>query len=67
MKETHRGIIVALFGILGIIFAAIQKTLYDGGTGVTALENMGLAITEVMVLTIVLFTLVGAVFAVAKS
>ena len=67
MKEGHRGIIILLFGILGIIFAAIQKALYDGGTGVTALSNMGLTITEVMIVTIVLFTLVGAIFAVVKS
>ena len=67
MKEMHRGIIVGLFGILGIIFAAIQKAMYDSGTGVTALANMGLTITEVMIITIVLFTLVGAVFAVVKS
>ena len=67
MKEGTRGLIVLLFGILGIILAAIQKALYDSGTGVTALSNMGLTITEVMIVTIVLFTLVGTIFAVVKS
>lgn len=67
MKEMGRGLIVACFGVMGIIFAAIEKMLYDGGTGVTALSNMGLEITEVMVVTIIIFTLVGVILAVAKS
>lgn len=67
MKEMSRGLIVACFGVMGILGAAIAKMLYDGGTGVTALANMGLTITEVMVVIIVLFVLVGIVLGVAKS
>lgn len=67
MKEMNRGLIVACFGVMGIIFAAILKMLYDGGTGVDALANMEITITEAMVITIVIFTLVGIILAVAKS
>jgi len=67
VKEKGRGLIVACFGVMGLVFAAIEQMLYDGGTGVTALANMGLQITEVMILTIILFTLVGIILAVAKS
>lgn len=67
MKEMGRGLIVACFGVMGIVLAAIERILYDGGTGINALAKMGLTINEVMILTIVIFTLVGIILAVAKS
>jgi len=61
------GIIVMLFGLAGVVLAFIEKTLYDGGTGVTALSNMGITLTEAMVITIVLSLLVGIVAGLLRS
>jgi len=67
LAKIGPGIIVMLFGLAGVVFAFIEKTLYDGGTGVTALSNMGLTLTEAMTITIVLWLLVGVVVGLLRS
>jgi len=54
-------------GFAGVIMAFIEKTLYDGGVGVNALANMEITLTELMIITIVVWLLVGAVVALIKS
>lgn len=61
------GLIVMFCGFAGIIFAYIEKTLYDRGVMVTALSNMGLTLTELMTLTIIVWLLVGAILGMLKS
>jgi hypothetical protein len=55
------------FGAAGIIIAAIVQTLYTNGYFVTAFATMGVTITEVMILIIAVWVLVGIVAAVVWS
>lgn len=62
MASKMRGaILIMFFGFGGIILAYIEKTLYDNGTLVTALSNMGVTLTELMAITIILWILVGVI------
>jgi hypothetical protein len=61
------GLIIFLMGLLGVISAFIEKTFYDEGVGVNALSNMNITLTEVMVLTIAIWLLVGCVVALWKA
>lgn len=63
MREVKPGIVVMLFGFLGVFVAAIEKTLYDRGVGVTALSTCGLSLVGLMTLTIVVAILFGLIAA----
>lgn len=68
MKSSLKpGVTVGLFGILGVVLAMIESALYDAGYGVNVLANIDATIVELMILTVVVFFLLGSVIAVAKS
>ena len=66
-RDLNPGIIAMFCGFAGIILAFIEKALYDSAIGVNALANIELTITELMVLTIIVWVLIGIIIGVARS
>lgn len=62
-RNISPAVVVMGFGFLGVILAFIEKTLFDRGVMVTALATAGLAITDVMTISIVIFILIGIIIA----
>jgi len=54
-------------GFVGIIFAAIEKILYEQGTIIDEFITGTISITDLMAITIIIWLLVGVIIAVVKS
>jgi len=67
-RDAKAGIIVLLFGLAGVILAMIHNGLYDSGVIIDEYVTTSQTITlaNIMSITIVIWLLLGVVFAVAS-
>lgn len=54
-------------GFAGVIFAFIEKALYDNGTIIDEFISGSITITDLMALTIIIWIIIGIIIGVAKS
>ena len=59
-------VIPFVFGILGVIFSMILKTLYDDGIVVDEMITGTITISDLMMMVVVLFFVVGVIIAATR-
>jgi len=64
-KDVRAGVVAMFCGFVGIILAAIEKTLYDEGIVIDEFVTGSITLPDLMALTIIIWLLIGVVFAVS--
>lgn len=64
-SDVSRGLIVLLFGLLGVVLAYIEQIAYESGYVINEFITGSVTIAGVQILTIVVALLIGVIFAVA--
>ena len=66
-KSVSAGIVVMLMFLGGIVIAFIEHALYTSGILIDEYVTGTITIGDIMIITIIMFALIGVVIAVAKN
>lgn len=66
-NDVQAGLSIMLGGLVGILFAALELSLYNDGIFIDEFITGSLTIADLMAVTIILFTIIGVIVAVLRS
>ena len=65
-RDVKAGVTTMLGGFVGIIFAAIEYTLYEEGILIDEFVTGSITIADLMAITIVIWLIIGVIIAVTR-
>lgn len=66
-RDVRMGVTIMACGFIGIVFAGLEKLLYDKGVIIDEFITGSIALTDLMAITIIMWLLIGGIIAVVTS